>query len=103
MTFIVNILTFIGAVVFVAQSYRLFSSFIELINSGSSSFSGGGSEWVGCAYYLIKASGIADGFSSAFSFGIFVFSFLFMHSLYVSTIQVLKILDKQINDALKLV
>lgn len=98
----VTVAFYAAFIVFIAETYNVLSAFINSLNSGAVSFPGtSGSQYIGCAYYLLNASGISAGLSSAFTFGLAVFAFLFLHSLYTSTIQVLKILDHQVSELFK--
>ncbi len=86
-------------IIFVVNSYNALHDLIDSINDGSVSFAGGGADYIPCIYNLLNVSGIASGFSSAFSFGVAVFAFLFLHALYTSTIKVLSIINEQIKDS----
>jgi len=89
-----------SVVVFISQTFTVFRNFIELLNDPSSSpFGGSGSSMIPCILSLLDASGISAGFNAAFSFGISVLIFLFLHKLYQVSVRALKILSDELQKA----
>ena len=93
-----------SVVVFISQTFTVFRNFIELLNNPSSSpFGGSGSSMIPCILSLLDASGISAGFNAAFSFGISVLIFLFLHKLYQVSVRALKIVSDELQKSLRLV
>ena len=94
-----------SVIVFISNTFTVFRNFIAILqNPSSSSFmSGASSEYLSCFLYLLNASGIASGFNAAFSFGISVLIFMFMHKLYQVSVRTLKLISDEISKSLRLV
>jgi hypothetical protein len=97
---------FFGAVLFfISQTYTIFRQFVAVLNNPASTGLGGGagSEYLSCFMNLLHASGIADGFNAAFSFGISVLIFFFLRGLYSIALKTTKIISDEVAKSLKLV
>jgi len=100
---IVVIVAFFGFfVIFLSNVYTEFRNLILLLNNPSSFISGSALEYFNCFLNLLHTSGIASGFTSAFSFGMSVFIFFFLRGLYSTTIKVVRSISDEVHKNLSL-
>ena len=93
-----------SVIVFISNTFTVFRNFLDLLNNpAASSFGGNGASYIPCILYLLNVSGISAGFNAAFSFGLSVVVFMFLHKLYQISVRVLKIVSDELNKSLRLV
>jgi len=90
-------------IIFISQIYTRFREVISIMNEPSSHLSGVSADYFSCFLNLMHVSGIADGFNSAFSFGMSVLIFFMLKALYSITLKTAKTISDEVSKSLKLV
>jgi len=100
---LVTVSFYASVIIFISETYTMFHFVIDKISNPMSGMSGDASAKFSCFLYLLSASGIKSGLTSAFSFFISVMIFFFSRGLYSLTIKSLKIVSDEISKATKLI